>query len=129
MIVLDASALLAYVYGEPGAETVEAALSEAVIHAVNFAEVLSRLAERGSSPEDSLGVLEAAGVMKLLTVDVGTVEDALNAARLRPLTKSAGLSLGDRYCLALAQRLGVTALTADRQWAALNIAIAVQVIR
>lgn len=129
MIVLDASALLAYVYGEPGAETVEAALSEAVIHAVNFAEVLSRLAERGSSPEDSLGVLEAAGVMKLLTVDLGTVEDSLNAARLRPLTKSAGLSLGDRYCLALAQRLGVPALTADRQWAVLNIGIAVQVIR
>lgn len=129
MIVLDASALLAYVYGEPGAETVEAALSAAVIHAVNFAEVLSRLAERGSSPEDSQGVLEAAGVMKLLTVDVGTVEDALNAARLRPLTKSAGLSLGDRYCLALAQRLGVTALTADRQWADLDVGVTVQVIR
>lgn len=129
MIVLDASALLAYVYGEPGAETVEAALSAAVIHAVNFAEVLSRLAERGSSPEDSLGVLEAAGVMKLLTVDVGTVGDALNAARLRPLTKSAGLSLGDRYCLALAQRLGVTALTADRQWADLDVGVTVQAIR
>lgn len=129
MIVLDASALLAYVYGEPGAETVEAALSEAVIHAVNFAEVLSRLAERGSSPEDSLAVLEAAGVLKLLTVDVGTVGDALNAARLRPLTKSAGLSLGDRYCLALAQRLGVTALTADRQWADLDVGVTVQAIR
>ncbi len=51
MIVIDASALLAYVYGEPGAETVEAALSTSVIHAVNFAEVLSRLAERGSSLE------------------------------------------------------------------------------
>lgn len=129
MIVLAASALLAYVYGEPGAETVEAALSEAVIHAVNFAEVLSRLAERGSSPEDSLGVLEAAGVMKLLTVEVGTVEDALNAARLRPLTKSAGLSLGDRYCLALAQRLGVPVLTADRAWSSLSVGVPVTVIR
>lgn len=129
MIVLDASALLAYVYGEPGAETVEAALSEAVIHAVNFAEVLSRLAERGSSPEDSLGVLEEAGVMKLLTVDVGTVEDALKAARLRPLTQSAGLSLGDRYCLALAQRLGVPALTADRAWSSLSVGVPVTVIR
>ncbi|BDP43282.1 hypothetical protein DAETH_32510 (plasmid) [Deinococcus aetherius] len=61
MIVLDASALLAYVYEEPGAETVEAALAEADIHAVNFAGVLSRLAERGSFPEDSLGCWKRAG--------------------------------------------------------------------
>ncbi|WP_319993753.1 PIN domain-containing protein [Deinococcus aetherius] len=67
--------------------------------------------------------------MKLLTVDVGTVQDALNAARLRPLTKSAELSLGDRYCLALAQRLGVPVLTADRAWSSLSAGVPVTVIR
>ncbi len=129
MTVLDASALLAYVFGEPGAEVVEASLSGAVIHAVNLAEVLSRLAERGSSPEDSFAALQEAGVMKLLTVDIGTADDAMNVARLRPLTRTLGLSLGDRYCLSLAQRLGVPALTADRQWANVEVGVQVQVIR
>ncbi|MFC4456191.1 type II toxin-antitoxin system VapC family toxin [Deinococcus sonorensis] len=130
MTVLDASALLAYVYGEAGAEQVEEALSTApTIHAVNLAEVLSRLAERGSAPEDSMRALTDAGVMKLLQVDPGTVDDALNAARFHPVTRHAGLSLGDRYCLALAARLDVPVLTADRAWADLNVGVTVELIR
>lgn len=129
MKVLDASALLAYVYSEPGAERVEAELAAATIHAVNLAEVLSRLAERGSHPEDSMPALEDAGVMKLLNVDTGTVEDALSVARLRPLTNSAGISLGDRYCLALGQRLGAPVLTADKTWSGLNVGVEVELVR
>lgn len=130
MKVLDASALLAYVFGELGAEQVEAELSKhTTIHAVNLAEVLSRLAERGSAPEDSLHTFTDTGVIKLLKVDVGTVEDALNAARLRPVTRRQGLSLGDRYCLALAQRLNVPVVTADRAWSDLSVGVRVELVR
>ncbi|AFZ69494.1 type II toxin-antitoxin system VapC family toxin [Deinococcus peraridilitoris] len=130
MKVLDASALLAYIFGEPGAEQVEAELSKGTtIHAVNLAEVLSRLAERGSAPEDSLQTFTDAGIMKLLKVDIGTVEDALSAARLRPITRRQGLSLGDRYCLALAQRLKVPVMTADRAWNDLSVGVTVELVR
>lgn len=58
-----------------------------------------------------------------------TEEDALGVARLRPLTRSLGLSLGDRACLALAQRLSLPALTADASWGALSLGVAVEVVR
>ncbi|WP_420596409.1 type II toxin-antitoxin system VapC family toxin [Deinococcus sp.] len=126
--MLDASALLAYFFSEPGAEVVEAALP-AAMHAVNLAEVLSRLAERGTSPQQALDTLAAAGVLQVLRIDAGTVADASAVAHLRPLTKTSGLSLGDRYCLAFAQRLGVPALTADQAWLALSIGVQVECIR
>lgn len=129
MTVLDASALLAYVFGETGAERVEAALPGSVMHLANFTEVLSRLAERGSPPEESLEALDGAGVMALLRLEAGTLEDALLAARLRPQTRAAGLSLGDRLCLALALRLGEEALTADRAWKPLEIGVPIQLVR
>ncbi len=52
-----------------------------------------------------------------------------NVANLRPLTKSRGLSLGDRACLALAMSTGATAVTADRSWADLGLAVSIEVIR
>ncbi|MDM7324085.1 MAG: hypothetical protein P3W93_003650 [Thermus sp.] len=58
-----------------------------------------------------------------------TEEDALLSARLRPLTRSLGLSLGDRACLALASRLRLPVLTADATWAELSVGIEVEVIR
>ena len=126
--VLDASALLAYFFSEPGAAVVEAALP-AAIHAVNLAEVLSRLAERGTPPPQALDTLADAGVLQVLDIDAGIVADASAVAQLRPLTKTSGLSLGDRYCLAFAQRLGVPALTADRAWLTLNVGVEVECIR
>jgi ribonuclease VapC len=129
--VLDASALLAWLQGENGADVVDEALKQgAVIHAVNWAEVLTRLASKGLSAAEATQRLSERGILgQLLTVDSGTLGDAEVAADLFGITRGAGLSLGDRYCLALAQRRGVPALTADRQWATLDVGITIQVIR
>lgn len=129
--VLDASALLAWLQGETGADQVDEALKQrAVIHVVNWAEVLTRLASKGLPAAEATQQLGERGILgQLLTVDLGTVEDAEATADLFNATRSAGLSLGDRYCLALAQRLGVSVLTADRQWATLHVGVTVKVIR
>ena len=122
MIVLDASALLAWILDEPGSEEVNIALgSGAVIHAVNWAEALTKLQEKGLTPDRVAADLTGIGLLgQTLQVDLGTLEDASMVALLRPLTRSAGLSLGDRYCLALGRRLGLPVLTADRAWTTLN---------
>lgn len=129
--VLDASALLAWLQGETGADQVDEALKQgAVIHVVNWAEVLTRLASKGLPAAETTRQLGERGILgQLLTVDLGTVGDAEVAADLFGVARSAGLSLSDRYCLALAQRLGVPVLTADQQWANVSVGIAIQVIR
>lgn len=131
MSVLDASALLAWLQGENGADVVDEALKQgAVIHVVNWAEVLTRLASRGLPAAEATRQLTERGILgQLLMVDPGTVGDAEVAADLFGATRGAGLSLGDRYCLALAQRIGVLALTADQQWASVNVGVTIQVIR
>ena len=129
--VLDASAVQAWFFDEPGADRVNQALVRgAVIHTVNWAEVLSKLAERGLDPETVEVDLSDRGVLgQTLTVDAGQPEDARTVAALRPLTRGAGLSLGDRFCLALGTRLGWPVLTADRAWATLDLAVPVELIR
>jgi ribonuclease VapC len=126
--VLDASVLLALLHGEPGAATVAEAVGfGAAISVANLAEVLSTFAIRGRDPEDVLGVLkEQGGIGGAITVEPMLEADAIEAARLRPLTKSAGLSLGDRACLALAKRLNAPALTTDGEW--LKIPLDVEVL-
>ena len=124
--VLDASALLAYVHREPGYEIVREAIQKgAVISAVNLAEALGKLKAKGLDPTQIGSKLEALG---LLAVPFDE-EDALLVAELDPLTRPKGLSLGDRACLALAKRLGLPALTADRAWAELPLPVKVEVIR
>lgn len=120
--VLDASALLAYLNAEPGADTVEEALGAgARVGAVNWAEVLSKVAEKSGAPEALEDQLERSGILgQALKVVPLTQEDALIVGKLRPRTKDAGLSLADRACLALAIRLSVPALTTDQAWAALD---------
>lgn len=126
MSVLDASALLAYLLGEPGSERVRDAMAvQAIASAVNLAEVLSKLADGGHDPErvmDRLAVLP----LEVLAFDDG---QALESALLRASTAGAGLSLADRACLALARRLGRTVLTADRTWRGLVPGIEVELIR
>lgn len=123
--VLDASAVLAVIQEEPGAERIEAHLETGCISAVNLAEVVSKLQDRG------LGDKEIDELLDLLDLDTRPLDrkGAALVGKLRRATKAAGLSLGDRACLALAQSLGATALTMDRAWAELAIGVRVEVAR
>jgi ribonuclease VapC len=129
--VLDASALLALLKGEPGAERVAEALERgAYLSAVNLAEVLSKLADWGEDPAEAQARMAQVGLLgAAVEVLPFTGEDALEVARLRALTRAYGLSFGDRACLALARRLGLPALTAERAWAELDLGITVEVLR
>ena len=124
-VALDASALLAYLFAETGHEAVARVIDACCLSSVNLAEVLSRFARDGHSPELVHHQIAASGIE--IVPFLG--EDAALAAALVPLTQSFGLSLGDRACLALALRRNVTALTADRVWAELDLPIAIEVIR
>ena len=129
--VLDASALLALLKGEPGAERVAEALEQgAYLSAVNLAEVLSKLADWGEDPAEAQARMAQVGLLgAAVEVLPFTGEDALEVARLRAMTRAYGLSFGDRACLALARRLGLPALTAERAWAELDLGIPVEVLR
>ena len=128
---LDASALLALLQNEPGAEIVEDAIADgATISTVNLAEALSTMARKGADPAAALATMTERGVIGgAITVEPFTLADAVEAARLRPLTAKAGLSLGDRSCLALARRLGTPALTADQPWRGIDLPVEVRSIR
>jgi ribonuclease VapC len=118
MILLDTSAVLGYLQNEPGCERVGAEIltGQASISVVNQTEVLSKLCDWGMGLQDAQ---KALGKLALLT-EPFTPETALDAARLRPLTRKHGLSLGDRACLATARLRQLSVLTGDRPW--LNIA-------
>ena len=122
--VLDASALIAYLLDEPGADAVYEALDGAVMSAVNWAEVASCLVRRGASAKQIRSAL-GGGVLHIEPV---TAEDAERVADLRAPTRSAGLSLADRCCLALAERLGSPVLTADRAWGDIDVPADVRLI-
>jgi ribonuclease VapC len=129
--VLDASALLAYLGNEPGADVVADAIAGgATISAVNLGEALSTLAVRGSDPAEVASGLTDRGLLGgAIAVEPFTTTDAIDVARLRPLTHSAGLSLGDRACLALGRRLSTPILTADQAWTGLTLDVDVRAIR
>lgn len=110
MIVLDASAVLAFLQGEPGADRVEEALDDAVIGAANWSEVAQKVMARGADWGQAQALLTSYGVR----VEPVTQDDAERAAML--WRAGSGLSLGDRFCLALGQRLAAPVLTADRTW-------------
>ena len=123
--VLDASALLALLFGEPGAELVANAIAEgAAISAVNLGEVATLLVRHG---QDAAMLL--ARVREQVTVEPFTDTHALAAGTLYSQTRKNGLSLADRACLALARRLNAVAVTADRAWADLELDITIRLIR
>jgi PIN domain nuclease of toxin-antitoxin system len=111
-IVLDASALLALLKEEPGGQKVAEAIAASRMSAVNYAEVVSHFIHAGMPP------LAVDAMLRPLPVDIvaADTDQARTAGRLRSVTAEAGLSLGDRFCLALAMRDGLPAWTADRQW-------------
>ena len=127
-VVLDASALLAYLRAEPGADRVIAAITAgASMTSLNFGEVADWFIRQGAD-EPYVRSLRARLVFPLVPFDDDL---AIRAALLLPVTRSARLSLGDRACLALAGRSGVPALTAHRAWSEIAQAagVAVEPIR
>jgi ribonuclease VapC len=123
-IVLDASALLAMIREEPGGEVVAGAIARARMSAVNFAEVVSFLIHVGGPAPEIDDMLTPLPV----SVIHADLELAWRAGRLRKTTAKAGLSLGDRFCLALAARDRLPAWTADRQWRGIASRIDVDIV-
>ena len=123
--VLDASALLALLNSEQGADLVQDLLPQAVISAVNLAEVVTRLSAIGM-PENKIRETLTLLGMETLSFDE---EQAYGAGLLYASTQPYGLSLGDRSCLALAKMSGATAVTADRAWEDLNVGVVIRLIR
>lgn len=124
-IVFDASAILAMVRGEPGWDRVLAVLPDGVMSTVNAAEVYSKLEDWKIGKEDRRKYHAIIDRM----VQPFDTDLALRTGALRRITHGTGLSLGDRACIALAQRLGLPAMTADREWAGLEMGVPIEVIR
>lgn len=124
-IVLDASAVLALLHREPGGDTVLRHLGSAVISAVNLGEIGARLMDHRLSEDTVRSVVGAVGV------EVAPFDESLAylSSFLRAKTRSRGLSLGDRACLALAKARGLPALTADRAWTRLDVGVDIRLIR
>jgi ribonuclease VapC len=124
-VVLDASALLAFLRQEPGADRVDGALAAAGITSVNWAEVVQKSLSAGVEVEGLRGDLHALG----LSVIPFSAEDANQSAMLWRQTRHLGLSLADRACLSLALRLNLPVLTCDRAWAELVLPLEIQLLR
>ncbi len=123
--VLDASVVLAVLFGEVGAREGLRHFVGGCVSAVNYAEVLSRAAERNGSLEAAKRQVDR---YRLPLVPFDAALAAVTAS-LRPVTRSHGLSLGDRACLATALTLGLPVLTADRAWAEMDLGVEVELIR
>ena len=124
--VIDSSSVLALLQNEAGADVVAAAIAAgALIVSVNLSEVVARLAGEGIAEQ---AIKERLAQLALQVV-VFDAELAFRTGMLRPGTRAAGLSLGDRACLALALERNLPALTADRNWQRVQIGIDVRLIR
>jgi PIN domain nuclease of toxin-antitoxin system len=123
--VLDASAILAVLSGEAGAEFVASYIGRGEVSTVNLAEVASKLAERGGTRSPIAAILAALA----LEEHSFSPELALDTGSLRPATRHLGLSPGDRARIALAVKLGLPVVTADREWGALDLPIPVVAVR
>jgi ribonuclease VapC len=124
--ILDASAVLAILNGEPGAEKLTPELlSTAASSTVNLAEVQGKLVDRGLSP-DNAWVAALTPVSEAIPF---TAEQAKTAGSLIAHTRPLGLSLEDRACLALGLALKAPVYTADRSWKRLKLGLQIHVIR
>jgi ribonuclease VapC len=125
-VVLDASAILAVVFQERGAEKLtDQILDSAVLSTVNLAEVQTKLIQKGYTPEDAWSdalLLES-------DPEPFTAEQAKIAGTLIAKTQGYGLSLGDRSCLALAIALNAPVYTTEQAWKNLKVGIPIYVIR
>ena len=125
-VVLDASALITLLNQEPGADRLTPEiLINAVSSTVNLAEVQGKLVSRGLPP-DAAWSATLNSVREAISF---TTEHARTTGSLIAETRSLGLSLGDRACLALALDLKAPVYTADRSWKSLKIGVRIHVIR
>jgi len=124
--VLDASAVLAVLNQEPGTEQLTPEiLRTALGSAVNLAEVQSKLVSDGMPPD----MAWEATINSVSQAVAFTSEQARVAGSLLAETRSLGLSLGDRACLALALERRAPVYTTDRSWKKLKLTIPIHVIR
>ena len=124
---LDSSAVIAVIRGEPGADKVTRHLRGGLLSTANYAEVVGVLLRYGGTSADALAVMAELPI-RLVALDEGL---AFRVGELELATRHAGLSLGDRACLAVAQRFGVPAITGDRAWLKVTreLGIEVELIR
>ena len=123
--LLDASALLAAIHNELGGDLVQQIIEESVVSSVNWSEVLQKLNRAGADTQAITAALKALG----LEIIAFNEDDASIAASLWPETKSLGLSLADRACLATGRRLKLTVVTADKVWQSLDAEQKIKLIR
>ncbi len=124
-VILDASALLAFLHEEPGGERVSPVLEGAHVSAVNWSEVLQKSLQRDVDIDGMQQEFTEVGVI----FEPFTPEQAETAVRLFTRIRNHGLSLADRACLALAVEKGLPVLTADQTWGQLKLDVAIEVVR
>ncbi len=124
-VVLDASALLAYLHEEAGGEEVDAHLSNACISSVNWSEVVQKSLARAVNVDGMHRDLMALG----LAFEPFTPAQAEVAGRLWSNTHKQGLSLGDRACLSLAKDKSLPVLTTDQAWKRLKLDLDIRLLR
>lgn len=122
MKVIDASALIAFWRNEPGAEKALDSFSDGAMSFVNLAEVLARFARDGVEPEAALVHVNRFG----LTFVAPNMADVMDVGRM---PARSGLSLGDKFCIALARRLGAPLVTADKVFVEAGLNVPVELIR
>jgi ribonuclease VapC len=124
-VVLDSSAVLAVLWSEPGNELVLDHVDGAVMSAVNHAEVMTKIADRGVDGKRATALLASLAI-EVVGFDKSHADSVGN---LRSQTRHLGLSLGDRACIALAMTRGLSVMTADKAWSELELELDVQLLR
>jgi ribonuclease VapC len=124
-VVLDASALIAFLRNEPGADVVRKRVSGAFISTMNYSEVLKKTIEVGGSP-DAVRTHVSALPITIVPFDV---DQAVSTAALYPVVKPLGLSFADRACLNLGIRFDAVVLTTEKSMARTSAPVKVRLIR
>ncbi len=124
-VVLDASAVLAFLQKEGGANVVTAAINDSVISTVNWSEVIKKLLTRNVDVRSIAEKMRSLG-LKILPFEL--VESEM-AGAIYVITQESGLSLADRACLAVATKLDAPAYTTDREWLNVDLDLDIKLIR